>query len=75
MNPVTVVIGILAIGFGAYTAWARVKKPEQLKKLEPMKKFWGEKAGVAIHFVAYTAIPVLFGIVIVIKGLNGGSFF
>lgn len=75
MNLVTVVIGILAAGFGVYTAWARVVKPGQLKKLEPMKKFWGEKTGVVIHFVAYTAIPVLFGIVIVIKGLNGGSLF
>ncbi len=75
MNPLTVLTGILAIGVGAYTARARVAKPEQLKKLEPMKKFWGEKAGNAIHFVAYTAIPVLFGIVLVIKGLNGGSLF
>jgi hypothetical protein len=40
-----------------------------------MKKFWGEKAGMAIHFVAYTAIPVLFGIVMVGKGLSGGSLF
>lgn len=75
MNLVTVLIGFLAIGFGAYTAWARVAKPERLKKLEPMKKFWGEKAGAAIHFVAYTAIPVLFGIVMVSKGLSGGSLF
>lgn len=75
MNPVTVLIGILAIGFGAYTAWARAAKPGQFKKLEPMKKFWGEKAGMAIHFVAYTAVPIMFGIVIVITGLNGGSLF
>jgi len=29
----------------------------------------------AIHFVAYAVIPILFGIVMVIKGLKGGSFF
>jgi len=38
MNPVTVLIGIVAIGFGAYTAWARAAKPGQFKKLEAMKK-------------------------------------
>jgi hypothetical protein len=73
MNQVTLAIGVFAIGFGAYTAWARVKRPETLKKLEPMKNHWGEKAGVAIHFVAYTVVPVFFGIVTVINGLNGGS--
>lgn len=75
MDPVTVGIGLLAVAFGAYTTWARAAKPDQFKKLEPMKKRWGEKAGLTIHFIAYTAIPILFGVVILIKGLNGGSLF
>jgi len=29
----------------------------------------------AVHFVAYTVVPILFGIVMVIKGLKGGSLF
>jgi len=49
MNSVIVMIGTLAIDFGAYTAWARAAKPGQFKKLEAMKKVWGEKAGMAIH--------------------------
>jgi len=40
-----------------------------------MKKFRGEKAGMAIHVVAYTVIPILFGIVLIITGLQGGSIF
>jgi hypothetical protein len=45
MNPVIVVVGIAAIGYGVYTASARRTRPEQFKKLEPMKQFWGERAG------------------------------
>ena len=37
MNSVTILIGVAALGFGVFTAWVHVKKPGQLKKLEPMK--------------------------------------
>jgi hypothetical protein len=71
----TVGVGALAIGFGAYTGWARSAKPEQFAKLEAMKKQWGEKAGLAVHFVAYTALPVVFGILMVMRGMSGQSLF
>jgi hypothetical protein len=66
---------VLAVCYGLYTTWARVKKPEQFAKLDAMKKQWGEKAGTAIHVIAYTVVPILFGIVMIIKGLQGGSLF
>ncbi len=75
MNLVTVAVGIIAIVFGAYTAWARQHKPHQFKKLEPMKRFWGERAGWSIHFVGYTLVPIAVGIFLVRKGLDGGSLF
>jgi len=75
MNPVTSIIGVLAVCYGLYTAWARVKKPEQFAKLDAMKKQWGEKAGTAIHVIAYTVVPAVFGVVMIIRGLQGGSLF
>lgn len=75
MNPVTIGIGVVAIAFGVYTAWARAAKPAQFKKLEAMKKAWGDKAGGAVHFIAYTALPIVVGAVFVIMGLYGGSLF
>jgi len=75
MNPVTVVVGIAAIGYGLYTAWARRTRPEQFKKLEPMKQFWGERAGPIVHIVGYTVAPIVIGIVLVFSGLQGASLF
>lgn len=75
MNPVTILIGAAAIGYGIYTAYVRATNPAKFGKLEAMKKFWGEKVSMAIHVAAYTVIPILFGIVLIITGLQGGSIF
>jgi hypothetical protein len=39
-----------------------------------MKKQWGESAGQAIHVVAYTVVPILFGLVLIVAGMKGVSF-
>lgn len=75
MDPVTVLVGIAAIGYGLYTAWARRAKPEQFKKLDPMKSFWGERGGQLVHIVGYTVLPIIVGIVLILSGLRGASLF
>jgi len=73
MNPMTIGFGALFVAYGCYTAYARAKAAHQFHKLEAMKKFWGESAGIAIHFVAYTVVPIISGIAMIIAGLNGLS--
>jgi hypothetical protein len=75
MNPMTVFIGVAATGYGIYTAWARQAKPEQFKKLGPMKEAWGEKGGFMLHVVGYTVMPIIVGLGLIMKGMQGGSFF
>jgi hypothetical protein len=75
MDPLTVGIGAAAIAYGLFTLVARAMKPEMFAKLEPMKQFWGPLAGVAIHVVGYTLVPIVFGVIIVVAGLAGKSFF
>lgn len=74
MNLVSILVGVAAVAFGAYTAWARVRTPEHFKKLQPMKELWGERAGVIVHFAGYTLMPILLGLYIIYTGLRGGSF-
>lgn len=73
MAPLTIGIGALIIAYGLYTAYARARAPHQFHKLDAMKKFWGDGPGLAIHFVAYTVVPIAVGIAIIVAGVNGLS--
>lgn len=75
MNLTTTLIGVASVGYGIYTAWVRGKAPGKFRKLEPMKKFWGERGGLAVHFVGYTVVPVVLGAWLIAVGLRGGSLF
>lgn len=74
MNLLTIVLGVAALGYGCFTAYMRKKDPTKFWKLEPMKKFWGERAGFIVHFVGYTLVPILFGIFLIVMGMAGFSF-
>ncbi len=73
MDPLTIGLGIVAAGYGCYTGYIRKKDPTKFGKIEAMKKFWGEKAGLAIHFVACTVVPIAFGIALIVAGIRGLS--
>jgi len=73
MDPVTVGVGVLAIGFGGYTFFLRRTDPSKLKKLKPMQDRWGAQAGLIVHTVAYSLIPVAFGVAMVFAGFSGVS--
>jgi hypothetical protein len=75
MNLTTILVGVAAVAYGLYAAWARRKTPEKFRKLEPMKKFWGERGGLAVHFVGYTVVPIVFGVALIVAGVRGGSLF
>ncbi len=65
--PITVIIGYLALALGVFCLFARHLLPNALFKFQPMKEKWGAKKGYIIHFLAYTALPLLFGIQVVGK--------
>ncbi len=55
------VLGIFAIAFGVFTGVARVLKLNVFAKAEPMQARVGERAGTAVHLVAYTILPIVLG--------------
>lgn len=75
MNYATLVIGLFVLLFGICTLFMRVKNPEKFGKLNAMKEKYGEKAGVAIHVISYTVIPIIAGIAFILIGLKGGAIF
>jgi hypothetical protein len=40
----------------------------RLRKLEPMRKFWGNSAGTAIHIFGYVIVPLSIGIGLLLFG-------
>ena len=79
MDLITILIGIVPIAYGIYVFILRVKgKTDNLKKLEPMKNFWGPRLGSSIHAISYIVAPMLLGCVLIFAGFNGisiGQFF
>jgi hypothetical protein len=58
------IIGILALLYGLYTIYLRVRKDSKAwGKIEKMKEVYGEKAGTVIHIISYTIVPIAVGIV------------
>ena len=58
------IIGILALLYGLYTIYLRVRKVSKAwAKLDRMKEADGEKAGAVIHIISYTVVPIVIGII------------
>lgn len=66
------IIGIFAIGFGAYSIFIRGRSTTS-PKLNAMKKYWGDEKGAQIHLFAYGAMPIVLGIFMLIKALKGSA--
>ena len=74
MNYVTVAIGLIPIAYGVYVMIVRINgNTRNFRKLELMKKFWGERPGSIIHFISYALVPIAVGISIVMYGISGYS--
>jgi uncharacterized membrane protein YidH (DUF202 family) len=59
-------IGVVLIGLGCLTLAARLLGWDQVFwKRQPMKEQFGERTGDIIHFVAYIAVPIVVGLLLV----------
>lgn len=66
----TLIFGIISLLFGLLTIYLRIfKNSKGLGKLEAMKETYGEKLGLAIHIVSYTVVPIVVGIVMIVRYL------
>ena len=75
MNWITIAIGVVALGFGVYSTYVRLKTPEKFGKLAAMRQQFGDIAGTIIHTVAYSVLPIVAGIIFIILGVQGGALF
>jgi hypothetical protein len=75
VNYGSVAIGVAAIAYGCFTFYARAKMPTKFSKLEAMKRMFGPRAGLAVHTIAYSLLPIAVGMLAIFRGMEGQSFF
>lgn len=63
------IMGSVALLIGVFTLVMRVTAPAKLGKLGPMQEKFGNGLGSAIHFTAYTLVPLGFGGLMVFRSL------
>ena len=73
VDPITVLIGASATLFGVYTLFLRFSDPSKLGKLKPMQEQFGARLGSAIHILAYSVVPLGFGVLAIVLGVQGRS--
>jgi hypothetical protein len=73
MDFVTIGLGSFVGLYGLYMMALRLKNPNKLGKLEAMREKFGSGVGTAIHLVAYTVLPVILGVMLIIAGSRGVS--
>jgi hypothetical protein len=66
-------VGGVLIALGCYAAVMRRRGTS--RKMEAMQKFFGPRAGLALHWTLYTVLPIVYGAVSIMLGFQGKSFF
>jgi hypothetical protein len=66
-----VVFGSVFLLFGTATLVMRFAAPDSpmFSKLEPMQEQFGERAGLALHVLGYTVVPLIVGASMLAAGL------
>ncbi len=66
---VDILLGTVAVLIGTATVFSYILKRSSAKR-EAMRRAFGFKAGTAIHILGYILVPILLGIVLILKGLK-----
>jgi cytochrome b561 len=75
MDILTIWMGFLLLVYGLYALLLRLLgRVRMFRKLNPMKKSYGNKTGTIIHFVLYILVPIVMGIGMIWAGLHGVGF-
>jgi hypothetical protein len=75
MNITSLVIGGLFLAFGIGSIPARIKNPDGAGKLRAMQERLGKDAGYRAHVFFYTVVPLVMGVLTLILGVMGISYF
>ena len=73
VNLTTIAFGCVPLLFALFTLVARVRHPHMFAKLAPMQQRFGKRLGTALHIIAYSLVPLAFGLTVIHAGVRGVS--
>jgi hypothetical protein len=68
---ITLVVGVLAIGYGLYWYIQRKIAPQNIEKLQTMIERNGEKMGHSIYMFGHTILPIVAGLLALFAHFRG----
>lgn len=68
-----VTLGLFAL-YIVFVSLSRFFQEQEFCRLTAMKKVWGRKPGLVLHFLSSVALPLVFGMVFLCEGIAGGGF-
>lgn len=68
-----IIMGVFALLIAAVSLY-RAMAEKEFYRLTMMKRVFGRKRGLALHFVVTVALPILLGIVFLTGGVAGKAF-
>lgn len=69
MNP-HLIMGIFAL-YVVFVSLFRLMADREFSRLTAMKKVWGRSRGLVMHFMSNVAMPLVFGILFLTRGVAG----
>lgn len=71
MDYTNLIFGTLALTFGVYMLYLRVSgKIRTSEKLIKMKQLMGDTTGNIVHLVAYTILPLVVGLIMLVAAFS-----
>lgn len=67
------IMGVFAFTVAAVSLF-RIMAADEFYRLTMMKRVFGRKRGLAIHFVVSVALPIMLGIIFMTSGVTGKTF-
>lgn len=65
------ILGFVLCVYAVIVTVLRIKGNQKyFRKLEPMKKFWGNRLGLIIHTVGYIVIPAIAGVIFLVASFQ-----
>lgn len=72
----SLIFGIFALLYGLSTIYLRLFGDSKgFKKMDKMKRIYGDKAGAVIHILSYTVLPIGIGIFCIVAYCLGIDIF